>query len=204
MDNQMELMHVGIPHEGTTPHSGRYEWGSGKHPFQRAVDFTSRVRKLEYKGLTEAEIAKELGFHATTDLRYELTRAKNYIRQDDVSQARRYLEEGYSISEIGRKMGKNESSIRSLLNTHTEERKDQARATAEFLKEQVDNYIREGDRGFIDVGKGVENELKVTRNKLDEALWILEKEEGYKTFNRGVAQVTNPGQQTITKVLTPP
>lgn len=204
MDNQMELMHVGIPHEGTTPHSGRYEWGSGKHPFQRAVDFASRVRKLEYNGLTEAEIAKELGFHATTDLRYELTRAKNYIRQDDASQARRYLEEGYSISEIGRKMGKNESSIRSLLNTHTEERKNQARATAEFLKEQVDNYIREGDRGFIDVGKGVENELKVTRNKLDEALWILEKEEGYKTFNRGVAQVTNPGQQTITKVLTPP
>ena len=197
MNDQNELMHVGTPHEGTTPHSGRFEWGSGKQPFQRATDFTSRVAKLKYQGLSEPEIAKQLGFRATTDLRYELIRAQTAIRQDDVSQARRYLEEGYSISEIGRKMGRNESSIRSLLNKHTEERKNQARVTAEFLKEQVDQ------KGFIDVGKGIETELGISRDKLDEALWILEKEYGYPNYTRGNAQVTNPGQQTNTKYLCP-
>ena len=41
------LMHKGTPHEGMIPHSGRYEWGSGVHSFQRLDDgFTQMVRKL--------------------------------------------------------------------------------------------------------------------------------------------------------------
>lgn len=192
------IFHTGTPHEGATPHSGRYEWGSGKKPFQRATDFQSRVKKLEMQGFTQKKIAKELGFKSTTQLRYEITRASNYIRAEDVTRAKQLAEQGYTPTEIGRIMGRNESSIRSLLNTHTEQRKNQARATAELLKQQVD------EKGYIDVSEGVELELGITRTKLDEALWILEKEYGYPNYNRGIKQVTNPGQQTITKYLCPP
>lgn len=204
------IMHVGTPHQGFTPHSGRYEYGSGKNPFQRSGDFISRVDKLKKDGLSEADIAKDLGFKSTTDLRNELARAKHDRREDERSEAIRLKNLGYSTTEIGRKLGKNESTIRSLLNNkHTAEKQALARTTAEFLKKQV------SEKGFIDVGKGTELELGdllledgalakslgVSKNKLEEALWILQKD-GYKVYNRGIS--TGPGQQTITKVLCPP
>ena len=52
IDNENYISHVGIPHEGTTPHSGRYEWGSGAFPNQRPKDFVGYVERLKkYNGL---------------------------------------------------------------------------------------------------------------------------------------------------------
>jgi len=56
---------------------------------------------------------------------------------------------------------------------------------------------------MIDVGKGVERELNISKEKLNEAIMILERE-GYEVYGRGVAQVTNPGKQTNIKVLCKP
>ena len=39
------LAHVGTPHEGATPHSGRYAWGSGENPSQRPHTFLENVDK---------------------------------------------------------------------------------------------------------------------------------------------------------------
>ena len=39
MSNKLFLAHYGTPHEGATPHSGRYEWGSGE-----AFHFLQRYR----------------------------------------------------------------------------------------------------------------------------------------------------------------
>jgi hypothetical protein len=74
---------------------------------------------------------------------------------------------------------------------------NQARKTAEFLKKQVD------EKGMIDVGVGVERELGISKEKMKQALYILEME-GYKVYGGGVPQVTNPGKQTNIQVLCPP
>lgn len=56
---------------------------------------------------------------------------------------------------------------------------------------------------MIDVGTGVERELGISKEKLNQALYILEME-GYPIYGGGVPQVTNPGKQTNIKVICPP
>ena len=74
---------------------------------------------------------------------------------------------------------------------------NQAQKTAEFLKKQID------EKGMIDVGVGVERELGISKEKLNQALVILEAE-GYPVYGGGVPQVTNPGKQINIKVICPP
>ena len=187
-----ELMHYGTPR-----HSGRYPWGSGENPYQHSGDFFSRVRELKKEGMTEKEIADYFEI-TTTDLRAYYGIAKNERRALLVEQARSLREDGYSLNEIAQKMGfKNDSSVRSLLNESAESRMNQAQKTAEYRKNRVN------ERGMIDVGEGVERDLDISKEKLNQALSILEAE-GYKIYGGGVPQVTNPGKQTNMKVLCPP
>lgn len=186
------LAHYGMPRR-----SGRYPWGSGDHPFQHSGDFLSRVKELEKSGMSQKEIAKSLGM-TTTQLRTQKALAKDERRADLVATAKSLREKGYSLNEIADKMGfANDSSVRSLLNDNAEQRMRRSQVTANFLKEIVDS------KGMIDIGSGVEKELGVSREKLNEALEIL-KMEGYEVFGGGVPQVTNKGKQTNIKVLCPP
>lgn len=186
------LKHYGMPRR-----SGRYPWGSGDNPYQHSGDFLSRVRELEKQGLSQTEIAKSMGLN-TTQLRTQKSLAKDERRSLEVATARGLREKGYSLNEIAEQMGyKNDSSVRSLLNENSEARMNQAKQTAVFLKEQVDK------KGMIDVGVGVERELGVSKEKMKQALYILEME-GYEVYGGGVPQATNPGKQTNIKVLCPP
>lgn len=186
------LMHYGMPRR-----SGRYPWGSGDNPYQHSGDFLSRVNELKKQGLSETEIAKTMGL-STTQLRVQKSLANSERRSLEVATARSLREKGYSLNEIAEKMGyANDSSVRSLLNTNTEARMNQARKTADFLRKQIN------EKGMIDVGTGVERELGVSREKLSEALEIL-KMEGYPVYGGGVPQVTNKGKQTNIKVICPP
>ncbi len=56
---------------------------------------------------------------------------------------------------------------------------------------------------MIQIGAGTERELGVSKEKLNQALYILERE-GYELYGGGVPQVTNPGRQTNIKVICPP
>ena len=186
------LKHYGMPRR-----SGRYPWGSGKNPYQRSGDFLSRVNELKKSGMSEKEIAESMGL-TTTQLRTQVGLAKDERRSLQVATAKSLREKGYSLNQIAEKMGyKNDSSVRSLLNEDSEARMNQARKTAEFLKKQVD------EKGMIDVGVGVERELGISKEKMKQALYILELE-GYEVYGGGVPQVTNPGKQTNIKVLCPP
>lgn len=186
------LMHYGMPKR-----SGRYPYGSGENPYQHSGDFLSRVEELKKQGLSDTYIAKSMGL-TTTQYRTQKSLAKDERRAIDVATAKGLRAKGYSLNDIAEKMGyANDSSVRSLLNENSEARMNQARKTAEFLKKQVD------EKGMIDVGTGVERELGVSKEKLKEALYILELE-GYATYGGGVPQVTNPGKQTNLKVLCPP
>ncbi len=197
MNQVAEEMKDILMHYGTPRHSGRYPWGSGENPYQRNGDFLSRVEELKEKGLSDTEIAKAMGL-TTTQFRTQRSLAKDERRALEVERAKALQSDGYNPSEIARMMGYNsESSIRSLLNSDSEARMNQARVTAENLKRQVDEH------GMIAISAGTERYLGVSREKLEEALYILELE-GYNHFGGGVPQVTNKGQQTNIRVLCPP
>lgn len=186
------LMHYGMPRR-----SGRYPWGSGDNPYQHSGDFLSRVSELKKSGLTEKEIADSMKL-TTTQLRTQMSLAKDERRALQVATAKGLREKGYSLNEIAKEMGfNNDSSVRSLLNETSERRMNQAKATMELLKRECDT------KGMLDVGTGVEKELGISKEKLNEALYMLELE-GYPVYGGGVPQVTNPGKQTNIKVLCPP
>ena len=196
-----ELMHYGMPRR-----SGRYPWGSGGDPYQHSRDFLGRVEEMRKSGFTYTDengktwtgdnaIAKSLGYNST-DFRTVYAIAKDERRADNVATAKRLRDkEGLNTSEIGRKMGVNESTVRNWFDSNAEYKTKQARETAEFLKKHVD------EKGMIDVGKGVERELNISREKLDQALFILQAEGGYEVHGGRFEQVTNKGQMTTQKVL---
>ena len=220
-----ELMHYGMPRR-----SGRYPWGSGKDPYQHCTDFLSRVQYMVENGVSDEDIAKTMGLTmeqfnieksfavindmtkkgktekeiadalgtSTTKVRLQKTMIKDGHRAVEVEMAKELREQGHSLNEIAKMMGyKNDSSVRSLLNAESEGRMKEAQKTADFLRKQVD------EKGMIDIGTGVERELGISKEKLDQAVMMLEFE-GYHKYGGGVAQVNNPGKQTNLKVLARP
>lgn len=186
-----------LAHYGVKRRSGRYPWGSGENPYQRSGDFMSRADTLKKQGLSEKEIAKGMGFESTTDYRYAYSIAKNERRKLQVDTAKSLREDGLGASEIGRKMGLPESTVRSLLNTDSEARMTMAERTADTLKKEIK------EKGYLDVGAGVERELGVSRQNFEQALRRLEYE-GYNVVGVGVPQVTNSKKRTTVKVLCEP
>ena len=199
MDSGDSLEHYGMPRR-----SGRYPWGSGDNPYQRTRDFLSRVEELKDQGWSETpeNIMSEFGL-TTTQYRTEKALAKNERRMLNVATAKSLKQDGLGETEIARRMSQqlgeniNESTVRSWLNTESEARMNQAKKTAESLKKLVD------EKGMIDVGSGVERELNISKEKLNQALYLLERE-GYEIYGGGVPQATNKGKQTNLKVLCPP
>lgn len=200
------LMHYGIPRR-----SGRYPWGSGEDPYQHGRDFLGRVEEMRKQGFTyvdedgkkwtgDTAIAKSMGL-STTDFRTEIGLAKSERRMLDVARARSLQSDGLNVSEIGRKMGKNESSVRELLKDEREDRMKKAQETADILKARSKECAADG--GMIDVGTSAEIELGVSKEKLNQALHIL-KREGYNVYSGRFEQVTNRGQFTTQRVLCPP
>lgn len=195
------LMHIGMPRR-----SGRYPWGSGKDPHQHSSDFLSRIAELKKQGFTYTDengktwtgdnaIAKSMGL-SSTQYRIEKALAKDERRMLVVARAKSLSEDGLGATEIGREMGLPESTVRSLLNEKSEARMQQAMKTADFIRTQIET------KGMVDVGKGVERELGISKEKLNEALYILERE-GYPVYKGGIPQPTNPGQQTNQRVICP-
>ena len=193
------LVHYGMPRR-----SGRYPWGSGEDPYQHGRDFLGRIEELKKTGWTETpeNIKKEFGL-STTQYRAQKGLAKDERRMLNVARAKSLKEDGLGDSEIARKISEelgrdvNESTVRSWLNAESESRMKKARETADFIREQIDK------KGMIDVGAGVSHELNISKEKLDQALAILEAE-GYPVYGGRVPQVTNPSQKTTIKVVCPP
>lgn len=202
-----ELLHYGMPRR-----SGRYPWGSGEDPYQHGRDFLGRVDELRKSGFTYADedgkvwkgdtaIAKSMGL-STTEFRTELGIAKDERRMLNVASAKRMAEkEGMTPTQIGKEMGVNESTVRSWLNAESEARMNRAKETAEFLRARSKEVAADG--GMIDVGAGAELELGISREKLNQALYML-KREGYEVYSGRFEQVTNRGNFTTQMVLCPP
>lgn len=188
------LKHYGMPRR-----SGRYPWGSGENPFQHMNDIYTRYNRLKSEGKSEKEIAEEFNT-TTTQLRKIYRMAKDEVKNDQRAQAKKLIAEGWSKEAIAKELGlAGESSVRSLLNENSVERANKARVASEFIKNAVD------DKGPIILSPGVERErgIETSREKLDEAVLILQ-QQGYEVYNRRLPQVTNPGKYTTVSVICPP
>lgn len=197
------LMHYGMPFR-----SGRYPWGSGEDPYQRNRDFLSRVDELKKQGFTytdadgrkwtgEKAIYKSMGM-TSSEYRNEKTIAKDQRKLHNIATAKSLKEDGLGATEIGRKMGVPESTVREWLKPDADSKIDLTMNTVKFIKEQVDK------NKMVDVGADVERELGISKERLNLALQYLETREGYPVYEGRFEQVTNRGQHTTQKVICVP
>lgn len=201
VEEDLYLEHYGMPRR-----SGRYPYGSGENPFQHGRDFLGRIKEMKDSNFTwtdpetgetftgEKAIYKSMGL-TSTEYRRQVSWANYEKRLIDVKTAKSLKEDGLGATEIGRKMGIPESTVRSLLDPKSEDRMNQVMETVDFLRKQLE------EKGMIDVGAGVEQELNISRTRLDTALDYLEKAEGCPVYGGGVPQPTNTNQQSNQKVL---
>jgi DNA-binding CsgD family transcriptional regulator len=146
-----------LAHYGILRKSGRYPWGSGGTQSQRNKDFLAYVEDMRRQGLSEAQIAKGIGI-STTQLRASKSIARNEQKQQQINQAQRLKDKGYSNVAIGERMGINESSVRSLLDPGARDKADILESTSEMLKRQVE------EKKYIDVGTDVHRDLPIGDN----------------------------------------
>lgn len=199
VDEEMEdrLMHYGTPR-----HSGRYPWGSGDNPYQRNESFLGKVDSMKKakgpdgkKLFTEKQIAAAMGMN-TSELRKRVSLANAENRAYLSSEAKKLKAKGMSTSAIARRMGKNESSVRLLLDEGVNERMGATAKNATILKDRVNKL------DYIDVGKGSEQFLGISSTSLGNALHALE-QEGYTLHEVDVEQL-GTGKKTTVKVLAKP
>lgn len=198
-----------LQHYGILRKSGRYPWGSGENPLQRSRTFLDILDEHRKAGLSESKIAQL--YHdppdypfTTTDLRAVKSRAVNMRNRDQIRTAQSLKDKGMGNSEIGRQMGVNESTVRSLLEPGRLEKLDILESTANMLKKEVE------EKGFVDVGAHVELDLPIgdnpdvrvgiSKDKFLTALSLL-KEEGYQVHPLRLQQV-GTGEFTNYRVLT--
>jgi DNA-binding CsgD family transcriptional regulator len=195
-----------LAHYGILRRSGRYPWGSGGDwgsgpnatTPQRSKTFLDHVQDLKNKGLSEQKIAAGFGM-TTTQLRDTKSIARNAYKQDQIAQVNRLaFDKGWSNMEIARRMNLNESTVRSLKAQAQRENNDILTTISNMLRKHVD------EKGYIDVGSGVENHFGVSSTKWGSALAML-KSEGYVIEKVQQDQQTmGSGQKTTTKVLAKP
>ena len=185
-----------LEHYGILRKSGRYPWGSGEDPYQRGSDFYSMVQELKANGLTDDAIAKTLGLGSAKELKLANTIAANQLRAARVAQAVTLRDKGLAVSAVAKRMGINESSVRSLLDPVIQARQASLENTVNALRDAVDN------KEFVDIGTGIENHMGISRDKLASAVSIL-KSEGYNQY--WLNQETGVGDnKTTVKVLAAP
>lgn len=188
--NDDELMHYGTPR-----HSGRYPWGSGENPYQSSTGLYGMAKQLKSQGMSDKEIAESFGM-STREYKSAYSNAKNEVRAANRAEALRLKDKGYSNTAIGKRMGVNESTVRSWMDEDIAERSSISKNTAKALKSAVD------DKKYVDIGGGVENQMGISRTALDNAVKML-KDEGY-TVHYIQTEQLGTGHKTSIKVLAPP
>lgn len=193
-----------IQHYGTKRHSGRYPWGSGETPYQHSGDFISRIEQLKAKGMSEREIIDEINKTLPDEYKLEMSefraarsRASNLRKNLQYDQIRALREDNLGWTEIGRKLGMSESTVRTMYQNGTGS-KDVLMSITDALKKEVDK------KGMVDVSEGANLTLGVSEDKLAQAVWLLEAEYGYNRFGVGIRQPTNINQQTNVTVIAKP
>ncbi len=190
-----ELYHYGMPRR-----SGRYPWGSGENPYQHDGGFLGCINdiKKQSPSISESELAAAMGM-SVREMRARKSLAIEEKKMAEYSQIKKMRDnDQMSYGAIAKELGyPNESSVRNIYNKDLEGKKSEAKETAAFIKKQID------EKGIIDIGEGVERELGISKEKLQQAIIILQ-DEGYNVYGRSVEQATNKGKMTHLKLITSP
>lgn len=194
-------MDTELYHYGTPRHSGRYPWGSGKDPYQRLdrADFVTTAQRLKKEGFSDREIAEYFyGEGASTS---EFQRRLANARADEKENVRAKMidmyNQGMGYTEIGKALGKSESTVRSMLDPVKVERAQQTKTIADMIAEQV------SDTNYIDLGPGTENILGITRTKLQLASQRLVDSGDYEIMTVYMPQAAVKNANTTMQVLVP-
>ena len=179
-------------HYGTPRHSGRYPWGSGDNPYQHVKGFIGQYRELKSKGVKETDIAKYFSMN-TSQLRDKIAIESMKEKITLYEQVEQRYNEGKGPTQIGKELGLNESSVRTIHKSGGVDTR--IKTTAETLAKAVDK------NGYINVGEGVNFYLGVTEDKLKKSLAYLATK-GYQTTTINIQQAGSEKQYTPMKVLT--
>ena len=190
------LAHYGVGHlQGGN--SGRYPWGSGDSPLQRIGAFSDRVKVLRKQGMSDDEIAKQLELPNQNALRILYRADNNRRRAQQVSRVKDMTAKGMGPTAIAREMGIPEGTVRSLLNEESNARTLAATNAANEIMKAVN------EKGMVDIGGGIESELHISKEKMTEAIAIMQLN-GYQVIGASVPQATNPQQRTVLMAAIPP
>lgn len=196
-------MHYGKSKDDGAPGrgSGRYPKGSGDNPYQHLhrSDFIVTANMMKKEGFSDKEIAEYFfGEGASpSEYRRRLANAKADEKQIIRAQMIDLYNQGYGYSEIGRALGKSESTVRSMLDPIKTERAEQTAKTAELIAKQV------SDTNYIDIGPGTENVMGITRTKLQLATQRLVDSGDYELLTVYIPQAAVKGANTTMQVLVP-
>ena len=186
-DNANDLQHYGTPR-----HSGRYPWGSGENPYQGDFDFMAGVNKLRKRGLTNTEIAREYGLK-TGQLRAKIDIASENIVKGRNSEIFKLADKGYSKLAISRRLGIPDTTVGYVLKNRDQVKLSSTRKVADELVKEV------AAKKWIDVGRGAETAMNISKEKLAHAVELLT-QDGYKLVYLTQTQM-GTGKPTTMKVL---
>lgn len=192
-----------LEHYGTPRHSGRYPWGTsgwgagddGGSGTQRNMSFLDFAAEMREQGMSDGEIATAMGM-SSSEFRRRRTIERANRKQAQINMAVRLKEKQYSNEAIAERMGlAGESSVRNLLKDSTQDKLDVYNATRDMLRKELD------EKGWIDVGAGVENQLGISPEKKKAAIQAL-LDEGY-TQHYGKVDQLGTGEPTSLIFLGP-
>ena len=186
-----------ILHYGVKRRSGRYPWGSGEDPFQGEGLFLSDYRKLRDSGMSEIDIANEMGL-TTTQLRNSITYATKQERDFQNQQITTLKEQGLSNTDIAKQLGVSEGTVRNRLT-----QKKSPKVSRSQQLENVESVLAESleRTGHLDVGVGVERQLGVNRNTFNAVVNHMVENGDLYIHNIQIKRLADPSKYTTVKVL---
>ena len=192
-----ELMHFGILRK-----SGRYPWGSGDDVPQRSRTFLDTINQHKKDGWSDKQICEaysdeESGIKMKAiDLRALTSLAKSEWKASQIAMVQRLKDAGNSPTAISRRMDIPEPTVRAYLKPGADDKNKKLYETSKMLRAEV------ADKTYLDVSKGTENYLNVSKERLDVSIAML-KEDGYVVHYVKQPQL-GTGKDTTQKVLTAP
>lgn len=202
---------------GGEPGKARHP-GSGKakvnedNLYIQGKKFHEAYNDLHRQGMSDAEIAKYFSKLTGENISINELKAKRSISsQNERLELQKRVQrlrdnKGYGWTQIGKIIGKNESSVRSLY--------EQSKSPKKQLNEQVADRLEEVLKkkgGYLDISSGTElgypwedgtPRTGISASQMKVASLML-KEKGYEVHRIDIRQVTNPSQYTSTLVLAP-
>nr|DAQ22339.1 MAG TPA: RNA dependent RNA polymerase [Caudoviricetes sp.] len=189
-----------LKHYGVKRKSGRYPWDPSLH-LPKNYKFIEDRDEMKKRGLSDNEIAKQMGL-STTVYRSKVTIAKEELKQYNMQRISKLQSEGMIIDDIAKTIGTTGQTVRNYLdeiknpNKSARAQRVQTEAVAQTLEDAVKRSK------YIDVGKGVEIQMGISKEKLKSGLNALVESGEYEVHDLRIAQVTDKNNSTPVKVLT--